>query len=496
MANKVLQSSRSRVFIISGRADPNNAPSYESCLRMTGVSQGFGDITKEECPDPYNYGQFIEVAQIRGASERVTTTLEGRYYMDILSTLLDLARQNCAVDVQLHMGICTDPSEFDTFEKAVILEEAFLTNFSTDDLGALASGDNAVVNETADISATRVYEVRRLSFSAKAASTVTNEVIDITFCDTLSCGSDCEDQSDGCQVVYALTVAAGGSPSTPADIVFSLDGGSTWYAHDIDTLSAAEEPDELACVGSYLVVVSNETGSYHYALKSEFNSYTDPTFTEVAISGGAPNAIDSIGNRAFIVGDIGYIYSLSSVATGVTELDAGSATTSDLQAVHMLSADYAVAVGDNGAVVYTTNGTDWNAATFPVGAGITLNTVWMKSETRWFVGTNDGRLFYTDNSGTTWTLQTFTGSGTGSVEYITFATDSIGYLSHTTVAPVGRLLRTYNGGNSWVVMPEDTTTLPTNQGFHAIAACSYNANKIFAAGLGAATDGIILLGSV
>lgn len=50
-----VKSAFTRVFLIEGRARGDHKPSYESCLRMMGVSQSFGDIEKIENPDPYEY---------------------------------------------------------------------------------------------------------------------------------------------------------------------------------------------------------------------------------------------------------------------------------------------------------------------------------------------------------------------------------------------------------------------------------------------------------
>ncbi|KKL54553.1 hypothetical protein LCGC14_2264240, partial [marine sediment metagenome] len=224
------QASQSRVFLLEGRARPDKAPSYESCMRMTGISRGFGDIERVECPDPSSYGKFVEVAEIRGGVERATTSLEGRYAKDLLSVMLRLGNQGCAMDVQLHLGDCTDASIFNTFKKALVLESAYITTFGTDDLGTLQSGDNAVVNETADISAKNLYEILPLVFATQAGTIVTNEVIDTMFCDAVSCGN-CDDESDGCEKIFNLTLAAGGSPGTPADIVFTPNKGDNWYAH-------------------------------------------------------------------------------------------------------------------------------------------------------------------------------------------------------------------------------------------------------------------------
>src|SRR5690606_16113232 len=260
MTSNPAQTGYSRVFLIAGRARPDHIPSYQAMTKAGAVSQAFGDVTKIEAPDPDNYGAFIEVGRIKGATERATVQLMGRYASDTASELLELARNGCAADVQVHFGACYDPRSFDTFTKAVMLEGSLITNYGTEDLGALGSDEQAKIDETVDISAKDIYEVLPLTFAERAGTIVTNEVIDGVICDTKSCG-DCEDESSGCEKIYTITKAAGGSVGTPPDLVYSLDGGAVWYAHDIDTLGAAEDPNAIACLGDYLVVVSEDSGS-------------------------------------------------------------------------------------------------------------------------------------------------------------------------------------------------------------------------------------------
>jgi len=487
-----LKTAHSRVFMIEGRARGDHQPTYESCLRMTGVSQSFGDIERIENPDPYEYGKFIEIGEVRGAIERATTSLEGRYAISLISDLLRLATKGCAVDVQAHFGACTDPSDFNTFEKVLILESAYLTSYDTEDLGALASGDNAAVNETAEISAKLIYEAVPMTYGEKAGTIITNELIDAALCDSASCG-DCQDESDGCQRIYAISLQAGGSPSTPPDVVFTPDGGTTWYAHDIDTLGAAEDPSGIDCFGDYVVVVSADTGTLHYALKSEFEDLVDPTFTEVAtgfaVGAGEPQAIFVIGNTAFIVGNDGYIYKSTDITAGVTQLDAGTVTTSTLNDVHGISEEMIVAVGDNGDVVYTENGSTFSRTTTdPVGVGVSLNCVFVKSKTEWWVGSSAGRLYYTLDGGDSWNEKAFPGSGSGVVYDIEFASDSVAFLSHATSTPAGRILRSFNGGYSWKLSPERSgATIPANDRINVLVPCKNNVN--FVAGFGLADNG-------
>lgn len=497
MAGTVVQNVNSRVFLIEGRAAPTHAPSYISCLKMGGVSQSFGDITRVECPDPYKYNSFVEVAKIRGASGRPTTSLQGRYYADLLSTIMRLARVGCPVDVQLHIGSSTDPSQFNTFQKALILEEAYFSAVNTEDLGALASGDSAVVNETGEISAKDFYEVRPMTFAEKAASIITNEVVDIIYADAVDCGETGGLQSDGSNKIFALTKAAGGSPTTPADVVYTIDGGSNWFAYDVNSLGAAIEPTALAQVGTYIVVTSAAEMSYHYAAKTSFDGgVSAPSFTKVLMpSSGKPNDIFSLGNVAYLCGDAGYIWKMQDPTAGVTAIESGSATVVKLNAINAYSVDAAVAVGNDGVVIYTTNGTNWAAtAKKPAGYGVNLTCVWMRTAYEWWVGTSTGKVFYTTNSGATWTEKSFTGSGSGSVYAIAFATPSVGYIGVQNGSTKGVIHRTYDGGYTWNVMPEGSGSLPTCTKIGALAVVQGSANEVVAGGANS-SDGIVILGT-
>jgi photosystem II stability/assembly factor-like uncharacterized protein len=491
--------STSRAFLISGRAKPSNKPSYASYLKATGPSKKYGDLTKVEMPDPSNSGQFIEVGTIQGSSDRVTFSLVGRYAMALKSQLKTLADQSCPFDVQVHLGACSDPSSFNIFSKALIFESAQASTWSTEDLGALASDENAKIDETLEMSAKNFYEVVPMSFTSKADSLITNEVLGVVFGDKSACGS-CGDSSTGYNKIFAVTTAAGGSPSTPADVIFSLDGGANWAAHDVDSMLTAEIPTDIARIGDYIVVTQNtaaQTGSLHYALVSDFVNGYDPTFTKVTtgfVSQGRPNSICSIGRQAFIAGDFGYVYYTEDPTGGVTAVESGSLTTSKLNDVSALAVDLAMAVGNSGVVIYTLTGTSWALSpSNPVGFGVNLNTCAMKSATEWWVGTSAGEVWYTVNAGISWTKKTLPGTAPSAVTDIHFATDSVVFVS-ATVSSKGRLYRSFDGGYSFVALPEAGGSLPTNQRFNRIAVSPYNPNMVVAGGLGVTTDGILVLG--
>lgn len=490
-------SAYSRVFLIDGRARPSAPPVYQGLMKAGAVSWAQGDITLIRRPDPNRYGKFQVVGKVVGEAGNPETTLMARYNTD-LSTLFALARRACDFDAHVHMGVCQNPSDFNRgWTKKLVLEAARVTNYGISDVGALDPSENAVVNEEVPIAAEDMFELANMSFASKAAAEVFREVVAVRVCDTESCG-ECGTTSDGCRIVFAISGSASGSPGLPADVVWTDDGGLTWTRTPITTLGSSEDPTDADCVGDYLVVISNAAGSISYAPIADILAGT-AVWTEITTgfqSGGEPNAMHSL-NSVFTmyVGDGGYIYFSEDPTAGVEVLDAGSATAQNLNDIHILDELRAVAVGESNAVVATYDGgLTWQSIVGPA-VGIALNTVWMKSELVWLVGTANGRLWYTEDGGTTWTEKGFPGNGAGAVRDIEFANATVGYMAHNTVAPAGRILRTTNGGFSWYVLPEAQGALPANDYIRSLAVCS-DLNTVYAGGLGAnAIDGIILKGS-
>jgi photosystem II stability/assembly factor-like uncharacterized protein len=495
----------SRVFIIEGRARPDHMPEFNSCMRGQALSKSFGDVTDIECPDPNRPGAYVKIGEIQAGDERATMTLEGRMAIDARSRLLQLAQRKCPLDVQLHFGDCEDLSDRNNYKKILFLEDARLASFDTEDLGSLQSADTTPINESVEISATRIYDIIRQVFAQEGEDIVTLNVLDVVFCDEPSCGN-CADDSAGCEKIYAITVAESGSPGVPPSILWSLDGGLIWDADDITPL-AADDPNAIACVSGYLVVISHAANLFYFTLQTNFNlgAFSVPWLTSAAAAAiggfnanGAPHDIVSVGTKAWIVGNNGYIYVMRGPAAGVTVQSAGETTAAHLVKVDALNENRAVAVGGNATVVFTTDGETWEVTqNNPVDYGTNLVSVVMKSNSVWFVGDEAGFLWFTTDSGVSWSLNAFEGDGVGQVIDITFATDSIGYFIHDTGA-IGLVFATFNGGYDWVPLPLGAGILPDTVGLAAIAACKHEPELVIAVGEGEAldTDGIIIRGSM
>lgn len=485
----IVSSPFSRVFLIENGANPQNVPSYEGLWKAGAVSFGQGDVTPIRIPDQNAYGKFTTVGTIPGEQDLPELPITARYTLQ-LSEMLRLVNIGCTHDLQVHMGTCQNPQNFNGgWDKVLILETSRISNYSTTDLGALEPGDNAVVNEEVTWQGQLVYEVGKQTATELGGTTVNAEVVAVAICDQAGCGGVCGAASDGCQNVFFIQIAGGVSPGLGASVVYTENGGSTVGSTVIDSLAVGEAPNDAACVGDNLVIVSEDSESLHYADISDILDGTE-TWTEVTtgfVATKGPLAIWSLSsNETWIVGEGGYVYFTDDPTSGVEVQDAGVATTQDLNDVHAFDSEHVVAVGNSNAVVRTTDGTTWGSKTGPA-VGVALNCVWMKSVDIWLVGSAAGRLYYTINGGDTWTEIGFSGNGAGQVDDIVFASESVGWMSHRTAAPVGRIFRTIDGGRSWVLSPE-SGTMPDNDRINSIAACS--PNIAFGGGLGGgASDG-------
>lgn len=496
--SRFLRNDYSRMWLQEFGAGPGNAPEYEGQWKAGGPTFKFGDITAIYEPSNDEYGRFNVAGKIQGQPGLPTMNVMARYLADQASTLLRLGRQGCSHDLQVHIGMCEDPQDFDRgWEKILIITEAYVTQFATDDLGAMEPGERKFTLETVPVTGIDLYEILRIVFAEEASAQVVQAVVGIIICDRIICGS-CGIPSTGCDKIFAVTKSHGGSPGLPAEVVYSGDGGVTWEDTSITTIGATEDPSGLACVGLNLVVISNESDSLHYAALADILLGTE-TWAEVTtgfVMAKGPNAIWSAGPHAtFIVGNGGYVYWTADPTAGVSVLNAGIATVQNLVAVHGIDQEHVVAVGASNAVIATIDGVTWQTITGP-NVGVALTSVWMHTQTEWFVGDATGKLWYTQDSGDSWTEKTFPGSGAGTVQDIKFASPAVGYMSHTTAAPAGRILRTVDGGYSWYVAPEGNTVITANDQITALAVCEENVNLVYGGGLGdGGVDGIIVKGA-
>jgi len=479
MSNELAKNNYSRVFLFKNGIYANESGSYVTAMAVDSLAQDRGDVTPIQEPSDENYGQFVEIDQIPGELSRMTTTLTGRMSRTEVSTFYDLFKKACAFDLHLHFGLCQKPTDFVKYDKALIFENVFVTSFGTDPLVALASGDVAVIQETLDISIGNFFEVVPLKYTIKGSNeTVDGAIVDVTISDSASCGGDCEDSSTGWNKIFTA--------SDDYKAYVSGDGGLNWTAFDV----AASPPVGETIVGGTVIgnyyVLVDTAGTLWYAEKKGLLDGDVTNFASVTTSITDPLEISAYRND-------GYIAAANGVVWKVTEslspeiVDNGSSTTEDLQGVHSTK-DVTVAVGTAGAVIYSYDGELWFEATAP--ASISLVSVAVKSKTNWLVGSANGQVWVTVDSGKTWSRVKYPSytSITDSVREIVAVNGHVVYMTIGT-----KFYRSIDGGVTWTVQPDSTATFQTNTALHAIGATALNTNFVVVGGI-ASGAGLLVLG--
>lgn len=488
---------QSRIFTINGGAGPSNRPDYASLGRALGVTQSFGDVTPVRVPSPDAYDKFDVVEVIQAQEDLPTMSIEF-LKKRALSAILKAAKARCPIDIQVHVGACKNPSDFDRgYELVGILENARATNYATDDLGAMDGDANAVVMETVDFTALGYYEVAPVTAAKQADSTITDEIIRVIICDSVTCAS-CGIASDGTNIVFALQAESSGSPGIGAKIIWTKDGGLNWSVTFVSTTSIGESVVDLVCQGPYLVVLAaGSADRIHYCLISEFLKGT-ATWTAVStgfVAAGSPlKFVKYDAETVFIPGEGGYCYLMTSPPVGVTVLMSGSVSTNNLLAGSTQDGQSVLLVGASNTILYSANGgSSFASITGPsANTGINATAALCVNANTFFVGYENGTVYYTIDGGLNWTAANMT--TLGRIYCIERSTDSVLWIGGRTAANAATILRSINGGYSFVPIEQiNNAVFPSGRLIQSIAATADDPNTIFAGGLATdLNDGILL----
>lgn len=439
---------------------------YFPCLGVDGLAQDIGEPTRIECPDPYRYGQYIEIDAVPGEVSRLTTTLTTRMSRNEISSFRDLFKQGCNFDLQIHFGLCSRPDAFNEFDKALIFENVYVTSYGTDPLISLTSADRDGILETLDISVGNFYELVPLTYSEVGVvqSTAEGPFIDGLFVDFKTCGGECG-TSDGCSDAFVI--------NDEGTVVFTRDGGISWTVAS-DSFGVTDETSVGIDYLNGFVWVYTDDGTITYATKEDVYDGTNPTvLTGLTVSGVDQDSGSSYG---LVVGTGGFIGYLTSPHQGFDIVHTG-VTANDLNEVAFKpGTDMALIGGANGTLIYTENGRSFNVIALPVSlAAVTVTAVMPKSSQNWLVGMANGQLWCTDNGGLTWTL-IWTGAATPITD-IAFSTGHQLWLTQGN-----NLFRTLDGGCTWKIQPSEKRPLPTSGALAGVVPCSENYNFILGYG--------------
>lgn len=506
----VVKQGSKRVFIQPGGPGPTNPVKYTGIdsqyLSFTGSKRPIrGGVDPINTADPLNPSQWIQVGQKTSAPGLPTGTLELQEKVGTLPISFD--DLICPNSIYVTHGPCTDPSTFDYWSGYLEIWAAGLaTDVDTKDRTSFENDD--AVMDSISYTFRRAYAVGSLTVGEQAAATITREIIDVAIAPNRQCG-DCGVTNNGFKWMYAIHKENSGVAAAQA--AYSVDGGVTWTLQTITGMANTEIPSAIAVVGNLLVILS-PTGqaatqsSYYYTTINQVTGVPSSSWTEVntgfVVAGEARDMFVLSPREVFFVGDGGYIYKSTDIPSGVSVVSAGGVVATDLLRVTG-SKEQVVAVGASGKVLVSNNrGVTFSVTTADPSAN-SNQAVGIRNVNEFWVGDGSGGLYYTVDGGASWTAKSLSGVTLAGVQDILWATPDVGYILATIAGPLGRVFATANGGYTFVNSANQNSRIlnvpAALQRANRIAVpetgLSSKVNNVLIGGLGAATDGVVLIGS-
>lgn len=441
------------------------------CYQIGDTTEPQGDRTPHYCRDlTRGAGNFKISKQTRGMPGLITFQLSAPKYRmnNLLRTL------TCPFDLQAVVKSCGDQTTQVGWEQIDHYRNCEITNRSKSASASRDSEERVLI--TADVSASDFQELREVTF-ARQTSVVVEAANSIAYCDQPQCADECGDYSPGCQILVAVHDR---QAAAAALVNRSVDGGGTWGAVAGQPFLVAEDISDVVCDADRIIVarMTNDAANPPEIGYSDDNgaTWTNVNMPAPAVNGGLEDLFKLDTRHLWATGNSGYIYFCDDWGLTWATQDAGVASGGNsLNAIHFVNEFVGYAVGAADTVVKTVDGgSTWAAATATGGAAA-LNTVFAITEDLVYAGDAAGDLYVSTDGAVTWAQRAFPGDGVGSVQWVEFYDEEFGFMLHDSAAPVGRVLRTTDGGSTW-----EAQNAVANTGLNRLVVC--NPNSAFVAG--------------
>lgn len=431
---------------------PNNNPLYVACTDADNIVDPQGDVELIRC---FNvWGQWKTVGEKISPPDKVTTTLTQLTFPT--RTFLQRIRGVFGLIFTERDGGRAD--QIGNWVRALVLDTCRVTSKNYG--GVLHHSDTNETTEALDISAfPPVIEVVKVTGQRLA----TTEVEDFTDVNMLPYGNGI------LPVKYGIAVA--GATAGKANVYITDDGGASWTVCAAQPFAATQVIQ--ACV---IVDMGNNARRLIVARAAPAGAqgetaYSDDdgvTWTVISLGGAAAGDGPTHGGGMFaldkshiwLASANGYIYFSPDAGQSWTVQDAGVVTAGDYTQIKMsANGTSGFACAAAGIVAQSIDGVNWSACGATIPATPALGCLEYKADGTVWVGTDTGQSWYSDDDGDTWTQRGgWTGSGAGKVQAIGFANAYVGFMLVDTAAPVGKLLRTIDGGYNWQVLTADANS--------------------------------------
>jgi len=463
----------------------NTKPQYLGCHEMGDISEGVGDIKLFYCPDPSVPNRWNVVGSFQGEPGAVTSSIA----TDMNKTGDYLEKQKCPFPLYVLKKTCGKKSNFNGWDRAFVLNNTYITKRGLSKMTAKEPGNQDRSVMTFDITAELMKRFWQFE-STRTAFTDTENLVSVYVCGEDSCSGDCGSATYRGANAHVATDVKSGSPGNSAE-VWSLNNPSQVAGGAGINAQIATAPFTGKGIATVECLIMSETVTRLIAVVGSANgfntvAYSDDagtTWTLVALS---TTGLYGVGPKCLLVKDFYNIWLCLTAGWIYFSSDGGASWTAQHSATLTFQSLYAMAGYDNyriwcvgganpaagNVILRTTDGSNWELITGPAtqttkcarAVGVSgRDTVW--------VGYDDGKLFYTTNSGLTWTQRTWSLSSTTTTQGIRsmeWYNEFFAVFVYNTSTPLGSVWVTINGGYDW-----ESITLPgPNAGLNDVSIAS------------------------
>lgn len=473
MATEQIERYEANLFVMT---DPANEFEFLTCTGIGNVTIPKGARTILYKQDLRHSGKLIASGAIQGVADFVTASIT-RPLESVSNWLHEIS---CPFNARINWACRATRTVLSNYQLAALLFDAAFTTGAIETPGA-GEGDNARINTTGELSATRFTYVYSLA-GEKLVLTSTTDIYSLAVVPS-ECASKCGDKVGLGEDFWAgLEYTA----YTLGYLLHFTDYGATVTVPAWHPFSVGGDISSIVIVDAqngYRVIVSDGTA---LAGPAEISYSDDQGATGTDVVVGLVNAQTiqmlkkDIRGRVWAAASAGDIYVSSDNGVTWTKMD-GGVSTEDLYDIVFYDEYTGYAIGNANTFLYTTNGgTTWVAGTGP-SAGDNLVSCDVNYAGHLYVTNDDAELWRTTDGGDTWELML---NLVGTMPQIRFDEDFrfFGYLASNTAAPVGTVYRSEDAGNTWAAIGVPATDY-ANTGIHCVAMA--DPNFLYAGGIAA-----------
>lgn len=448
---------QSALFVQDG---PNRQPMYLGCHQIDDIEEPFGDSELIQCPDPAKNGGFQTVGSIEGAADAISTSLT----FDFTDEVDPLETVQSGATIFVHKAPAGRRDVFNNFGRTIILSGARKTTATLSAMSARSPDDNGRSEQSIDLTAEKIWRYKTPTITRQTTAN-TGVGADVSFWSY---------DRPRTSTNSALRIGDRGFAAAADNVLKTINGGASWAVafaqpfglngviNSVESFEVSDLTPRILAGNSY----EDAAAAMEVAYSDDLGTTTTVVTVGSAVSSGVggPRALYAYDrNNCWVGSSKGHIYKSTDGGASWTLIDnAIMQPSKKILAFHFSNPTDGFVVGDDNFVARTIDGLAWSELTGPGAGTDDFNCVHTIDRMRAWIGSNVGKLYYTEDGGATWTERA-TGL-TGSILSIKFTSDGqIGYLASNTAAPLGKVYATIDGGYSWYPI-----TVPTNSGLAAL----------------------------